>query len=249
MGLEMVAIIPARFDSTRLPGKLLLKLEGKSILQRVYEGALQCSVLDKVFIATDSELIFDHATEFGAECFMSKLKHESGTDRIAELAETLSDTKFIINLQGDEPFINPKHIGILCDSIRLNQTDIATLAVRMQNSEGIDNHNVVKIVTSLTNQALYFSRASIPYLREKNTVSPNFEWLKHIGIYAFKREVLLKLAKSKPTTLERFEKLEQLRWLQHGYHIQVGLVDTHGIGIDTERDYLDAINYAKENRL
>jgi 3-deoxy-manno-octulosonate cytidylyltransferase (CMP-KDO synthetase) len=249
MGLEMVAIIPARFDSSRLPGKLLLKLEGKSILQRVYERALQCSVLDKVFIATDSELIFDHATEFGAECFLSKLKHESGTDRIAELAETLSDTKFIINLQGDEPFINPKHIEILCDSIRLNQTDIATLAVRLQNSEGIDNPNVVKIVTSLTNQALYFSRASIPYLREKNTESPNFEWLKHIGIYAFKHEVLLKLAKSKPTALEGFEKLEQLRWLQHGYHIQVGLVDAHGIGIDTERDYLDAINYTRENRL
>lgn len=243
----MVAIIPARLDSTRLPGKLLLNLEGKSILQRVYERALKCSLLDSVLIATDNELIANHATEFGANCFISKFKHESGTDRIAELAETISDAKYIINIQGDEPFLNPQHIEILCDSICLNQSDIATLAVRMRHSEGIDNPNVVKIVTSLTNQALYFSRANIPYLRDTNHESFPFEWLKHIGIYAFKREVLLKLAKSEPTALERYERLEQLRWLQNGYNIQVALVDKHFIGIDTKQDYLDAIKYAREN--
>lgn len=249
MGDKIVAIIPARFDSTRLPGKLLLNLEGKSILQRVYERALQCPLLDSVLIATDSELILNHATDFGANCFVSKFKHESGTDRIAELAETISDAKFIINIQGDEPFINPQHIEVLCNAIRLNQSDIATLAVRMQHDDGIDNPNVVKIVTNLKNQALYFSRANIPFLRDTNMDLPAFEWLKHIGIYAFKREVLLKLAKSEPTALECFERLEQLRWLQNGYTIQVALVDKHFIGIDTNQDYLDAIDYARKHGL
>lgn len=249
MGTKIVGIIPARFDSTRLPGKLLLNLEGKSILQRVYENAIQCSLLDSVLIATDSELIQTHATEFGAICFMSKFKHESGTDRIAELAETISDAKFVINIQGDEPFLNPQHIEVLCNTILLNQSDIATLAMRMHLLEGIDNPNVVKIVTNLSGQALYFSRANIPYLRDTSMDLPAFEWLKHIGIYAFKREVLLKLAKSEPTKLEFYERLEQLRWLQNGYSIQVALVDKHFIGIDTQQDYLNAIDYARKHGL
>ena len=245
----MVAIIPARYDSTRLPGKLMLILEGKSILQRVYERAMQCSFLDQVLIATDSEILFNHASDFGAKCFLSKRNHESGTDRIAELAETISDAEFIINIQGDEPFLDPQHIEILCNSIQKSSSDIATLAVCIKGVEGIENPNTVKIVTDLTNQALYFSRAEIPFLRDRQTDLTSFGWLKHIGIYAFKREVLLNISKIEQTNLERIEKLEQLRWLQNGYSIQVALVDRHFIGIDTNEDYLNAIAYAKLNGL
>jgi len=249
MAREMVAIIPARYKSSRLPGKLLLNIEGKSILQRVYERALQCPSIDHVFIATDSELIFKHATDFGAECFLSNRIHESGTDRIAELAETITDAKYIINIQGDEPFIDPEHIEILCKSIQSSGSDIATLAVCNKGLDGINNPNSVKVVINLNNQALYFSRAEIPFLRDKNSDFTSFEWLKHIGIYAFRKKALLQVSKLEPTDLEHIEKLEQLRWLQNNYSVQVTIVDKHSIGIDTEQDYLNAIEFAKQNRL
>jgi 3-deoxy-manno-octulosonate cytidylyltransferase (CMP-KDO synthetase) len=199
-------------------------------------------------IVTDHQAILDHAKAFGASAILSKADHKSGTDRIAELAESLQDYSRIINVQGDEPFIDPENIDRLVNLMIERNCDIATLAINQSNMVSLENPNVVKVVTELNGNALYFSRASIPFLRDKDS-NFSFHWKKHIGIYGFKRDALLKITKLPSSSLEFIESLEQLRWLENGYQIQVGLVDRHENGIDTEEDLRNAIRYATDHDL
>ncbi len=249
MQVEFVAIIPARFASTRLPGKLVKEIEGKSILERVYLQAKKSKKLNQIIIVTDHETIFNHAQSFGAECFLSSKQYESGTDRISEIAAGLNNVDYIINLQGDEPFIDPHHIDQLCFLLQNANANIATLAVCHSDTEHIKNPNFVKVVMNKQGRALYFSRAPIPFLRDAATSQMEYQWFRHIGIYGFKKEVLIDLSKLEVSNLEKFEKLEQLRWIENGYEIHVEIVDKQSIGIDTEQDYLEAIHYARTHNL
>lgn len=245
---RVLGMIPARFDSVRLPGKMLKEIRGKSMLQRVYEQCLKAKSLQRVMIVIDHQSILDHAKTFGASTLLSKTVHHSGTDRIAEFAESIQDCSRIINIQGDEPFIDPANIDLLVNLMIEKNSEIATLAIEQDRSSNYENPNVVKVVTDKDGNAMYFSRAGIPFLRDPGT-NNHFHWKKHIGVYGFKREVLLKITQLPPSALELTERLEQLRWLENGYKIQVGFVSHHENGIDTAEDLMAAIRYATDNNL
>lgn len=241
---RMVVVIPARYASTRFPGKPLAIIHGKTMIQRVYEQACKAVIPDQVVIATDDERIYEHARSFDAPVFMTNPDLPSGTDRCAAIADHFPEATHLINVQGDEPYVQPEQIDLLA-SILINQPekDIATLARQIDQPELLFNPNIVKVVFSLNSEALYFSRHPVPFVRG---AEPN-EWLekqaffKHIGLYAFKKEVLKALSGLAPTALERAESLEQLRWLENGYRISVGLTSIETVGIDTPED-LDRIN-------
>ncbi|MFM7154311.1 MAG: 3-deoxy-manno-octulosonate cytidylyltransferase [Bacteroidota bacterium] len=240
----IVVVIPARYASTRFPGKPLAIVQGKTMIQRVYEQACKASLPDKVAIATDDERIFEHALSFGATVFMTDPELPSGTDRCAAVAGLFPGASFIINVQGDEPFVQPEQIDLLA-SVLINhpEREIATLAKRIEDPELLFNPNVVKVVFSLKNKALYFSRHPVPFVRgaEPGKWLENQAFFKHIGLYAFKRAVLLELSRLAPASLEMAESLEQLRWLENGYDIAVGITDTETAGIDTPED-LERVN-------
>lgn len=248
MSARVVGIIPARFASSRLPGKLLLHLKEKSIIQRVYEQCLKSKMLDKVLITTDDERILNHAQNFGAHVHLSHSSHQSGTDRIAEAAATLTDFTHVINIQGDEPFINPEHIDRLIQTLQTTDCEIATLGQKLIENEFFNNPNSVKVVADNQDFALYFSRSGIPFLREPGDVN-HFSWIKHIGLYGFRREVLIDISQISPSNLELIERLEQLRWLQNGYQIKMAFVDQHLPGIDTIEDFEAALQYANLHNL
>lgn len=240
----IVVVIPARYASTRFPGKPLAIVQGKTMIQRVYEQACKASLPDKVAIATDDERIFDHAISFGATVFMTDPELPSGTDRCAAVAGYFPEASFVINVQGDEPFVQPEQIDLLA-SVLMNhpQREIATLARRIDNPELLFNPNVVKVVFSINKEALYFSRHPVPYVRgtEPEKWLEKQVFFKHIGLYAFKREVLLELSRLAPAPLEKAESLEQLRWLENGFGIAVGITDIETAGIDTPED-LERVN-------
>ncbi len=240
----VAGLIPARLASTRLPDKLLKLIRGKSVLQRVYEQCKKARSLDRVEIITDHQSIIDHASSFGVKALMSKREHDSGTDRIAEYAESYTQYSHVINIQGDEPFIDPYNIDRLVELFRITNCDVATLAIKSNDQHEIRNPNIVKVVTDNEDTAMYFSRAPIPYFRDPES-GMAFEWKRHIGIYGFKREVLLSICKLPIGTLERIERLEQLRWLQSGYRIKVDYTSSHANGIDTLEDLEAAIRYAE----
>ncbi len=244
----VIAVIPARLASTRLPSKLLKIIRGKSIIQRVYERCQQSNLIYKTIVVADHPHIFNHAREFGAEVFLSKKLHESGTDRIAEFVNTYENCTHVVNVQGDEPFIDPAAIDQLIINLLESQADISTLANLVHQKDDYTDPNKVKVITNINNEALYFSRAPIPFIREPYEQNL-FSWKRHIGIYAYKRLVLLELTNLPLSDLERIEKLEQLRWLDHGYKIQVGLTEYESIGIDTEDDLIKAHEYALVNDL
>ncbi len=245
---KVLGVIPARLASSRLYGKLLMEIRGKSVLQRVYEQSLKAKSLNQVIIATDHSTILNHATSFGANAILSKREHTSGTDRIAELAETFPEYSRIINIQGDEPFIDPGNIDFLVDLMIEKNCEIATLAINQTGIDSIDNPNFVKLVVDNEGHALYFSRATIPFLRDQQ-LNMQFQWKRHIGIYGFKRGTLLEITKLPPSSLEQIECLEQLRWLENGYRIQIGNVSQHANGIDTIEDLNNAIRFAMVNNL
>lgn len=235
--MKFTAIIPARYASTRFPGKPLAMLGGKTVIQRVYEQAV--SVLGEAYVATDDQRIFDAVEAFGGRAVMTRTDHKSGTDRIQEAAEKISTTAdVIINVQGDEPFIQRSQIDTLCHLFDDPQTQIGTLGKRFETMEAADNPNSPKIVTDINGFALYFSRSVIPYIRGKE----HHEWfgqypfLKHLGIYAYRREVLAEITHLSQSPLELAESLEQLRWLQNGYRIRVGETNVETVGIDTPED-------------
>ena len=232
-----MAIIPARYASTRFPGKPLAVLGGKTVIQRVYEQV--SSVLDEVYVATDDQRIYDCVTGFGGRAVMTREDHKSGTDRIEEAVEKIhSSADVIINVQGDEPFIQPSQIKTLMSLFDDPDTQIGTLGKLFESIEAVENPNSPKIVTDNRGFALYFSRSVIPYIRgkERKEWFGEYPFLKHLGIYAYRRKVLKEVTLLPQSSLEKAESLEQLRWLQNGYRIRVGLTDVETVGIDTPED-------------
>lgn len=235
--MKFVAIIPARYASTRFPGKPLAVLGGKTVIQRVYEQVSR--VLDEAYVATDDERIFQAVEAFGGRAVMTRADHKSGTDRIQEAAATVgTDADVIINVQGDEPFIQPSQIETLMHLFDDPTTQIGTLGKPFESMEAVENPNSPKIVTDNRGFALYFSRSVIPYIRgkERREWFGEYPFLKHLGIYAYRREVLAEVTRLPQSSLEKAESLEQLRWLQNGYRIRVGLTDVETVGIDTPED-------------
>ena len=235
--MKFTAIIPARYASTRFPGKPLALLGGKTVIQRVYEQVTR--VLDEAYVATDDERIFAAVTDFGGRAVMTRADHKSGTDRIEEAAEKVgTDADVIINVQGDEPFIQPSQISTLCHLFDDPQTQIGTLGKPFETMEAVQNPNSPKIVCDVQGYALYFSRSVIPFVRGKEQTEwlSHFPFLKHLGLYAYRREVLAQITRLPQSPLEKAESLEQLRWLQNGYRIKVGLTDVETVGIDTPED-------------
>lgn len=235
--MKFIGIIPARYASTRFPGKPLAMLGGRTVIQRVYEQAT--AILDEAYVATDDERIFQAVEQFGGRAIMTRADHKSGTDRIEEAAEKIgTQADIIINIQGDEPFIQKSQIETLMHLFDEPSTQIGTLGKRFESIEAAMNPNSPKIVTDKRGFALYFSRSIIPYVRgkEQSEWLQHFPYLKHLGLYAYRREVLQEVTQLPQSPLEIAESLEQLRWLENGYRIRVGLTDVETVGIDTPED-------------
>lgn len=244
--LKFIAIIPARYASTRFPGKPLAMLGGKPVIQRVYEQVTR--VLPEAWVATDDERIRQAVDAFGGHVVMTRANHKSGTDRIEEAAEKINtDADVIVNIQGDEPFIQPAQIEEVCRQFDDPTTQIATLGKPFTTMDAVDNPNSPKIVNDVRGFALYFSRSVIPFVRgeEHATWLDHFPYLKHLGIYAYRRDVLREVTQLPQSPLEKAESLEQLRWLQNGYRIRVGLTDVETVGIDTPADLERAEEFLK----
>lgn len=240
--MKILGIIPARYASSRLPAKLLLEVNGKSILQMVYERCLKASSLSDVVIATDSALVEAHVKGFGGNVVMTSDKHPSGTDRCAEALKVMGGTvnyDFVINIQGDEPLMDPENINRLSASFKIT-SEISSVCIRIRDTDTLLNTNVVKVVMNEQQEALYFSRSPIPHLREVETDRWVSEaaYFKHIGMYGFRADILEKIVKLPVARLEAQERLEQLRWLANGYKVKMVEVFSDGIGIDTEEDFL-----------
>jgi len=233
--MKIIGIIPARYASTRFPGKPLIQIAGKSMIQRTWEQACKAKLLSEVIIATDDERIKTEAENFGATVAMTSANHHSGTDRCAEVVSKLNDADAVINIQGDEPFIHPDQIDVLASTfINNNQAEIVTLIKAIELQQEIENPNVVKVARSSNGQALYFSRSVIPYQRDKT--QHHFTYFKHIGIYGYRKDVLMKIVSLQQSTLEITESLEQLRWMENGYHIETIITNFENQSIDTPDD-------------
>ena len=233
MEKQTAIIIPARYGSSRLEGKPLLKAKNKPIIQWVWEKASACPNADRVIVATDNELIYNACKDFGAEVEMTSSNHKSGSDRIAEVAQRHPEIGYIINLQGDEPMITPESIDSVITALKTGEdADIATLLRVIEDKEELENPNLVKCVTDNKGFALYFSRSKIPY--ERNIGEAVFYG--HIGLYGYKRDALFKMTALPQTMLEKAESLEQLRALQSGMRIITSVVNFKPIGIDTKED-------------
>lgn len=236
--MKFIALIPARYASTRFPGKPLAMLGGKSVIQRVYEQVSKA--VDETYVATDDQRIFDAVEAFGGKVVMTRSDHKSGTDRIEEAAEKIGgDYDVVVNVQGDEPFIQASQIETVCHCFDDHTTQIATLGKPFGNDiEAISNPNSPKIVVDKKGFALYFSRSIIPFVRGKEAAEwpSSYPFLKHLGLYAYRRNVLREVTQLPQGVLEKAESLEQLRWLENGYKIRVGLTDVETVGIDTPAD-------------
>jgi 3-deoxy-manno-octulosonate cytidylyltransferase (CMP-KDO synthetase) len=232
--MNIIGIIPARYASTRFPGKPLIDIAGKSMIQRVYEQCMKAESLSEVIVATDDERIAEHVRGFGGKVMMTSADHQSGTDRCAEVVlkyEGLCDA--VINIQGDEPFINPEQIDSLATAFNELHTQIATLIKPLKDEADIKNPNVVKVVMDKHHEAIYFSRSAIPYRRSPDAT---IVYNKHIGIYGYRKEVLHEITQLPMGLLEQAENLEQLRWIENGYKISLKETDQENIAIDTPED-------------
>ena len=238
--MRSIAIIPARYASTRFPAKPLAKLGGKPVIQRVYEQVRK--VIDKVVVATDDERIFDVVHSFGGEVVMTSPNHQSGTDRCAEAYDKIGYVAdIVLNIQGDEPFIAPEQIEALIECFEREEINIATLVKPFSaedSVEALENPNSPKVVLNSMGEAIYFSRSVVPHLRgvERSEWLKHHTFYKHIGIYAFRAETLKEVTTLPQTPLEKAEKLEQLRWIENGSKIGVGVTHIETIGIDTPED-------------
>lgn len=241
--MNILCVIPARYSSTRLPGKPLAEIAGKPMIQHVYERSILAKRPRRVIVATDHALVYDSVKKFGGEVLMTSPDHLTGTDRLAEVAEQFPEVDLIINVQGDEPLIPPGIIDQLAAAFDGNpDVQMATLMTEMEESE-YNSPSAVKVVTDLQGYALYFSRSLIPFPRN----DAGMPIYKHIGIYAYRRDFLLTYAKLTPTPLEQSESLEQLRALEHGYRIKVLKTDFKSIGVDTMED-LEKVNLLLQNQ-
>jgi 3-deoxy-manno-octulosonate cytidylyltransferase (CMP-KDO synthetase) len=244
--MSAVAVIPARWASTRFPGKPLFPILGKPLVQHTWERCLRAKTISQVIVATDDMRIAEAAFEFGAEVTLTSPKHPSGTDRLAEVAARLRGVKHIINVQGDEPAIDPRLIDRLVKALQDNpRLEMVTAACPFPEETAVLNPNNVKVVTALDGRALYFSRSPIPFDRDKTSrLAP----LWHIGLYGYRRDFLAQFVRWRPTPLENSEKLEQLRALEHGASIKVITTKSHGVGVDTPEDVQRAIAVLRPSR-
>lgn len=236
--LRVLGIIPARYASTRFPGKPLVMIAGKTMIQRVYEQACKAISLSKVTIATDDERIIKECIKIGANYVLTKSTHQSGTDRCAEVAEQFPDFDYAVNIQGDEPFIDPEQINLLVSCFNEPETQLATLIKPVTSSEELFNSNSPKVIINAKAEAIYFSRHAIPYLRnipEENWMAKH-QFYKHIGIYGYKTSILKEITELPPSSLELAESLEQLRWIENGYRIKTKITHLETLAIDTPED-------------
>lgn len=245
--MRILGVIPARYSSSRFPGKPLADIGGKSMIRRVYEQVTQSARIQRVVVATDSREIYDHAMAFGATACMTKSDHPTGTDRCYEAYALQEESyDYIINIQGDEPFIQPAQIDLLAGKLD-GETEIATLIKRIEQKDELVNTGEVKVVKDIHETALYFSRAAIPFLRE----TPQEKWLsahtfyKHVGLYAFRSDILKAITSLAVSSLEQAESLEQLRWLENGFRIKVAETNTESLCVETPEDLKRAIEYLK----
>ncbi|MBL0721845.1 MAG: 3-deoxy-manno-octulosonate cytidylyltransferase [Sulfurovum sp.] len=242
--MKKIVVIPARLNSTRLPNKVLLELKGKTVVQRVYEQCKKAKTIDEVYIATDSIKVKESCENFSKNIIMTDKSHISGTDRIAQAVQDI-ECDIVINVQGDEPFIEPSLIDELANSFKSSNDTMSSVLHKIEKVEDLKNNNVVKVTIDKNNNALYFSRSIIPHHRDKwesllnhhTTIPEPLKFYRHLGIYGYTKEFLLKYSSLESTYLERLEKLEQLRVLENGYKIKIILTKYDSIGIDTKEDY------------
>jgi 3-deoxy-manno-octulosonate cytidylyltransferase (CMP-KDO synthetase) len=240
--MKAVGIIPSRYASTRFPGKPLIDIKGKTMIRRVYEQAKKSHLLSGIFVATDDRRIVDEVESFGGNVIMTSSKHPSGTDRCYEVLEKIGKDKYdvVVNIQGDEPFIHPEQINKVLKSFENKNIQISTLAHKLTDAKDLANPSIVKIVRNKHGEALYFSRSPIPYIRESNTGdwTKQYLFLKHIGIYAYRSDILEQIVKLPTSFLEKAESLEQLRWLENGYNVMVEITDKESFPVDTPEDLM-----------
>ena len=248
--MKFIGIIPARYASTRFPGKPLALLGGKPVIQHVYEKV--AAVLEAAYVATDNERIYDVVKSFGGQVVMTRTDHKSGTDRIEEAIEKIGgEWDVVVNVQGDEPFVAKSQLDTICHCFDDPTTQIATLGKPFESMEAVQNPNSPKIVVDNMGFAMYFSRSVIPYVRgkEKSSWLTHYPFLKHLGIYAYRKDVLRQITQLPQSSLEIAESLEQLRWLQNGFKIKVGTTDVETVGIDTPQDLERAEEFLKTQLL
>lgn len=244
MHKKIIAMIPARYEASRFPGKLLKVLEGKSIIARTYEAVLDSKLFDEVYVVADHTAIQEELERIGGRVIMSTKQHESGTDRIAEAVEQLP-CDIVINVQGDEPFISREALKKVIDLFQNKEVQIASLMMPIDDEEKIQNPNCVKVVVDQQCKALYFSRSPIPYLRDQ---TEPVQYFQHIGVYGYKKETLLQITKLVQSPLEKIEKLENLRMLENGLEIFLDTVQEIGIAIDTPEDFIKAQQYLAQKK-
>ena len=239
--MKIIAVIPARYESTRFPGKVLAKDTGKFLIQHTYERAIKAHLLEKVIIATDNAKVMKACNGFGADCVMTGSEHQSGTDRIAEAVIDI-DSEIIVNIQADEPEIDPANIDLVAKLLVDNENvSMATLVASFENKDQIADPNVVKVIVDKNGLAKYFSRSAIPYDRNSAGIGRVEDYLRHLGIYAYRKDFLLKITRLRQGKLEKLEKLEQLRVLEHGYPIVTCVVEHNCDGIDTPQQYAEFV--------
>jgi 3-deoxy-manno-octulosonate cytidylyltransferase (CMP-KDO synthetase) len=242
--MKTIGIIPARYASSRFPGKPMVDIGGKSMIQRVYDQVRKTTGLNEVIVATDDERIYDHVQRFGGNVMMTATTHESGTDRCAEVINKVEGFDIAINIQGDEPFISPLQIERLLSCFQSVDTQIATLIKEIHDEEELWNTNTPKVVCNLTGEAIYFSRQTIPFVRreDQDKWRNSHQFYKHIGIYGYRTDILKELAKLDISSLERAESLEQLRWIENGYRIQTALTEHETLAVDTPEDLANILD-------
>ena len=244
--MQIIGCIPARYGSTRFPGKVLAKDTGKFLIQHTYERASEAELLERVIIATDDEKVVAAAYSFGADCVLTAAEHKSGTDRIAEAVDQM-DVDIVVNLQADEPEIEPGNIDYVARLLIENPDyPMATLAADFERAEQVADPNIVKVITDGKGGAIYFSRSPIPYNRDAGGVGRVAQYKRHLGIYAYRKDFLLKITALPQTPLEKTEKLEQLRAIENGFGILVGKVEHTCDGIDTPEQYAEFIKRCKQ---
>lgn len=251
--MKIIGIIPLRYGSTRFPGKPLLEIKGKTMIQRVYEQAQKAVSLSYLTVATDSEKIKENVDSFGGVVIMTSDKHQSGTERCCEAAEklqpvlNLDDDDIILNIQGDEPFIAPESLDLVTQCFKEKKAEIVTLVKPIVSPADLFDSGIAKVILNQENEIMYFSRAAIPYLRDKKQGdwSMSHLYLKQIGVYGYRFGILKEISRLKPTPLEMAEKLEQLRWLENGYHIMAQMTPYESFSIDTPEDLMKIGKFIK----
>jgi len=236
--LKILGVIPARYASSRFPGKPLIDIAGKSMIQRVYEGAKKCDLFADLVVATDDERILLHVKQFGGNVILTSSKHQSGTDRCGEVISYFPDMDVVVNIQGDEPLVSAVQLSQLIAAFNQEHVHIATLGILSQNKQELFNPNRVKVVVNHKNEAIYFSRHAVPYGAQlaHDEWHLTYTYLRHIGLYAYRMETLRQIVELKPTALEKQESLEQLRWMYYGFPIQIVLTDIETPNVDCPED-------------